>query len=1106
MKKRRNNSDRASTLQIALSTGLISISAILLAIAAPTITKKAPRQDPHRSQLKVGADIDSIRVLGSYPDTSILLSTDTTVTPDAAPTNTTSINVSTSTNFKGTLEGDPATGVVRVTDAHPAGTYTITVRAFNGLDPIAMTTFTLTVTSQATCTPINFGGAVNFGEGTNPRSVAVGDFNGDGKQDLALANYGSDNVSILLGDGTGNFGATTNFATGIKPNSVAVGDFNGDGKQDLVTANDNSESVSILLGDGGGHFALPITLSASGFSSSVAVGDFNGDGKQDLAVANYSSNTVSILLGNGTGHFGTAVNFVSGITPRSVAVGDFNGDGRQDLVTANVDSRNVSILLGDGTGGFSSPMNFETDGAVQVAVGDFNGDGKQDLAVVNHNSDAGILIGNVSILLGDGAGHFGTATIFATGGVPSSLATGDFDGDSKQDLAVANSDSNNVSLLLGDGAGHFGAARTFVAGSGPSSVAVGDFNRDGNQDFAVANFYTNYISILSGDGSGNFTSTDLIVGDNPSSVAVGDLNNDGKQDLAVANFNSNNVAILLGDGAGNFVTSHFDAGIHPFSVAVGDFNGDGDQDLVVANIYSNHVSILLGDGAGHFSAPSSFGTGPDPFSVAVGDFNGDGKQDLAVANENFTYIGSVSILLGDGAGHFGAARNFATGNTPRSVAVGDFNSDGKQDLAVANYYSNYMSIFLGDGTGSFATRTLNLGPHDYPTSVSVGDFNGDGKQDLAVANQGLSVLILLGEGTGCFDVATRFLSGGLDPDSIAVGDFNGDGAQDLAVAILNSRNVAIALGDGAGHFGACNFGAGANPLSVAVGDFNGDGKQDLAVANDSSNNVSILLRDCAPISTPTPTPATARQLNFSTRVNVQTGDSVGIGGFIITGCAPKEVGVRGIGPSLACCGVPNPLADPVLELHGPPGFSPIVNDNWRDSQPEACMESMLPHPTNDLEAELCATLEPGAYTVILRDKNNGTGVGLVEVYDLGQEVESKLANISTRGLVGSGDDVVIGGFIFGGNNDNSDIVIYGLGPSLADSGVSGVLADPTLELRDSNGTLLSSNDNCTGFNFPPPNPLEACIVTSLPPDSYTAILAGKDGDTGIGLVAIYDFN
>ena len=177
---------------------------------------------------------------------------------------------------------------------------------------------------------------------------------------------------------------------------------------------------------------------------------------------------------------------------------------------------------------------------------------------------------------------------------------------------------------------------------------------------------------------------------------------------------------------------------------------------------------------------------------------------------------------------------------------------------------------------------------------------------------------------------TSIYTGGLDPDSIAVGDFNGDGKQDLAVAILNSWNVSILLGDGAGHFGAPNFGAGTNPFSIAIGDFNGDGKQDLAVANDGSNNVSILLRNCGPLSTPTPAPTAARPLNLSTRIRVQTGDNVGIGGFIVTGCAPKQVGLRGIGPSLACCGVPNPLADPVLELHGPPGFPTIINDNWRD--------------------------------------------------------------------------------------------------------------------------------------------------------------------------------
>jgi hypothetical protein len=327
MKTKPNNSARASALQITFSIALIFVSAILLALAAVATP-----------------------TLGNYPDTSLALSTDTTVTPDAPPINTTSINVSTSTDFKGTLAGDPTTGVVRVTDAHPAGTYTVTVTAFDSGGATATGTFTLTVTTPVTCTPVGFSAATKFAVGNNPISVAVGDFNGDGKQDLAAANGGSGNVSILLGDGTGNFSAARNFGVGSTPYSVAVGDFNGDGKQDLATAN-----------------------------------------------AGYSSNNVSILLGDGAGNFSAATNFGAGAGPYSVAVGDFNGDGKQDLAVSNLASNNVSILLGDGTGNFSGPTNFDAGDNFQhsVAVCDFNGDGKQDLAVTNYNSD------NVSILLRD---------------------------------------------------------------------------------------------------------------------------------------------------------------------------------------------------------------------------------------------------------------------------------------------------------------------------------------------------------------------------------------------------------------------------------------------------------------------------------------------------------------------------------------------------------------------------------------------------------------------------------------------------------------------------------------------------------------------------------
>ncbi len=210
---------------------------------------------------------------------------------------------------------------------------------------------------EAAAQTVSFGAKTDFGTGDRPHSVAVGDFNGDGKLDLAVANFDSNTVSILLGTGTGSFGAKTDFGTGRGSNSVAVGDFNGDGKLDLVAASGGA-TVSILLGTGTGSFGAKTDFGTGG-AYSVAVGDFNGDGTLDLAVANGDSATVSILLGTGTGSFGAKTDFGTGIGPASVAVGDFNGDGRLDLAVANQRSNTVSILLNTGpTGpGCSNPID-----------------------------------------------------------------------------------------------------------------------------------------------------------------------------------------------------------------------------------------------------------------------------------------------------------------------------------------------------------------------------------------------------------------------------------------------------------------------------------------------------------------------------------------------------------------------------------------------------------------------------------------------------------------------------------------------------------------------------------------------------------------------------
>lgn len=359
------------------------------------------------------------------------------------------------------------------------------------LSLIAFATFNMQLLTHKADAQGSFATAVSYSVGTNPQSVAGSDFNGDGKADLAVANYGSSNVSILLGDGIGGFGAPTNFAVGVDPFSVTIA-------------------------------------------------DFDGDGHSDLATSSMASNSISVLLGNGAGNFGAFTNFVVGNSTISITSADFNADGNVDLAASSISNANVSVLLGDGTGNFGASSSFSGGDPVSVISADFNGDGKADLATANQ------ALNNVSIRIGDGLGSFGAATNFVVGSSPSSIFSADFNGDGKADLTTGNQGSNKVSVLLGDGLGSFATATNFSVGSNPYSVTSGDFNMDGNADLVVTNLTSSNVSVLIGNGTGGFgTATNFAVGGNPKSVISNDFNGDGKADLAVANFNSDDVSVLL---------------------------------------------------------------------------------------------------------------------------------------------------------------------------------------------------------------------------------------------------------------------------------------------------------------------------------------------------------------------------------------------------------------------------------------------------------------------------------------------------------------------------------------------------------------------------------
>jgi sugar lactone lactonase YvrE len=266
----------------------------------------------------------------------------------------------------------------------------------------------------------------------------------------------------------------------------------------------------------------------------------------------------------------------------------------------------------------------------------------------------------------------------------------------------------------------------------------------------------------------------------------------------------------------------------------------------------------------------------------------------------------------------------------------------------------------------------------------------------------------------------------------------------------------------------------------------------------------------------------AKVLNISTRLAVQTGDNVLIAGFIITGEEARDVIVRAIGPSLADAGVTGALADPSLELHDSTGALIAANNNWRVTQlggiitgdQQAAIEATTIAPTDDLESAIVATLAPGTYTAIVRGANDGTGIGLAEVYDLNQATPSKLANISTRGFVDTGENVMIGGFVVRpGGGTESSVILRAIGPSLG-SAVENSLADPTLELHDSSGALVAANDNwkdsqqaeIQATKLAPTDDAESALVALLPPGAYTAIVRGKENTTGVALIELYSLN
>jgi VCBS repeat protein len=339
-----------------------------------------------------------------------------------------------------------------------------------------------------------------FATGSAPGSVEVADFNGDGKPDLAVANEQSQDVTVLLGDGRGGLTAAKGspFAAGHQPNDIAIGDFNRDGRPDLAFANHEAKHLTVLLGDGRGGFApapgSPFGVAVRPHTHGVAAGDLNGDGNLDLLTDSWGDDQVAVLLGDGKGGFKPGPFLTVGKHPyQRVRIADLNGDGKDDVITTNLEGDDVTVLLGDGKGEFkpSAGSPFPCgDSPFFAAIGDLNGDGRPDLAIVNSPGSTADRRGRngLTLLLGDGKGGFKrmAGSPFATGKIPNRLAIGDVNGDGIGDVAVTNTDSDNISLFLMSRKGAVASISTIAAGRQPKGIAIQDLNGDGKGDIVVA--------------------------------------------------------------------------------------------------------------------------------------------------------------------------------------------------------------------------------------------------------------------------------------------------------------------------------------------------------------------------------------------------------------------------------------------------------------------------------------------------------------------------------------------------------------------------------------------------------------------------------------------
>lgn len=761
----------------------------------------------------------------------------------------------------------------------------------------------------------------------NAGDAAVGDFNNDGKLDFAIQ-YGLQNtLAVQYGKGNGLFEEPRVIDSNSTTFSITAGDFNNDGKTDLLTP------AKIFLGDGAGNFPQSRLLLLGANASNFTAGDFNGDDKLDIAGNVFSNGTMEVFFGDGLGGFGnqTQVVFPSN-SVNGFEISDVNGDGISDIIATFSGSNGVGVALG-GISGFQTPVNYPISGDGNVRLitsGDVDGDGDKDIytwGLVFSSSPFTVL------LLNNGNGTFTAQPRVADdAGDLSRLSLVDLNSDGKLDL-VGNISRGLFSIRIGNNSGAFLESKLVPTVSGIGKIFFEDFTGDGIRDIGINSTLVNSISVLINDGAGNFGINQTFVDNNLiNDTASADFNEDGKLDIVTAS-DSAKVWVAFGNGNGLGSLTSAAVSVIPRYVLTGDLNNDNHQDILafLQNGGLNRTAVIYGNGNGTFQ-PAIETTFAD-FRLSGGkpaliDINNDSYIDLVAPSA--ANINRLAIYQNAAVGAFVGRGIIDVGGIIGGVTAGDFDQDGKTDLAIL---SSAAHIYLG--TGTFTFSALSVFPAGQANAaIFTTDFNNDGILDLATAatQTGATgtpgkVAILMGAGKGGFRAPAEYIVG-KGPKSMAAADFDGDGNKDLAVANQGSSGgiddrVSILYGNGQGLFPRlANTIAAVSPRGLEAADFDSDGKPDLVTSDFSLGLISLARNSCLP------QPATnLPALSISTAVDVPETDSVDTAVIVqVVLNAPSAVPIRVRYYTAPFVGIANLQESELFEAVGVRDYKPVSGE------------------------------------------------------------------------------------------------------------------------------------------------------------------------------------